>query len=337
MRFVATLVLSLALVVTPAARQPPAFKAQTDLIEVSAVVTGPDARPVAGLRAADFEVEEDGKPVVVSAFAAIDSDFAREPAEGRFIVLLLDDVVPDLTYRIKQIAHMFADRMSGNDVVAVLSLNGSHHKTTTRKDLVSQQIDAFKPYTPALPSPARGLGNICPECERMMDTGPSGSTRARSASHALDTISSLSKQLSQVEHRRKTIVCIGEARLFDVSIGRNHSIAGWSAAIKAASRANVSIDVIDPRGLTPFEPSSLLAPGGPLSTYDGARGFASETGGRAIVNSNFFGRSVDEIWQESGHYYLLGYVAPTSKRGLHSIGVRVRRPGVEVRARKTRA
>jgi hypothetical protein len=204
-------------------------------------------------------------------------------------------------------------------------LNGSRNKTTTSKAVVSDQIEAFMPYTPALRSTGSGLRNICPECGQMMAMGPGRVLNARSASHALDMISSLSKQLARVEHRHKTIVCIGEANLFDVS---------RPDALKSASRANVSVDVIDPRGLQPFEPSSV---GSPPATYDGAIGFASETGGRAIVNSNFFGRSVDELWQESGHYYLLGYVAPTSKRGLHSIHVRVKRPGVEVRARKTRA
>lgn len=295
---------------------------------MAAIVTGADRRPVTGLTVEDFEVEEDGKQAVVSVFASVDSDLATRPAEGRFIILLLDDVLPDLTYRIKQIAHLFADRMSGNDVVAVLSLNGSHHKTTTHKEEVSRQIEAFKPYTPGLRR-VGGLGNICPECEARMPA-PSGlGTNAQSGSHALGLIASLSKQLSQVQHRRKTIVCIGDARRFDVPVAGSPA----SAAIRAASHSNVSVDVIDPHGLTASDPSLPSN----LQTYDGAIGLASETGGRAIVNSNFFERSVDEIWQESGHYYLLGYEPPTSTPGRHSIKVRVKRSGVDVRARKSRA
>src|SRR5579872_645837 len=76
------------------AQTAPPFRAKTDLVEVSALVTGADGRPVAGLHAEDFTIEEDGKPVPVTAFAVINADFARRPDQGRFLVLLLDDTTP---------------------------------------------------------------------------------------------------------------------------------------------------------------------------------------------------------------------------------------------------
>src|SRR5580698_828052 len=112
MRWPALLILSVLTAPLVARTQPP-FRSKTDLVEVSAIVTGPDSSSLAGLRADDFEVKEDGKSVPITAFAIVNSDFARRPSEGRFLVLLLDDTDPTLTVRIKQIAHMFSDRMGG--------------------------------------------------------------------------------------------------------------------------------------------------------------------------------------------------------------------------------
>jgi hypothetical protein len=78
--------------------------------------------------------------------------------------------------------------------------------------------------------------------------------------------------------------------------------------------------------------------------YTGGR--RAETGGRAFVNTNDFERSVDEIWRDSGHYYLLGYepndASPAGRTvirrgGTHDVKVRVLRPGLTVRVRRTRA
>ena len=80
--------------------------------------------------------------------------------------------------------------------------------------------------------------------------------------------------------------------------------------------------------------------------YDGARGFAAETGGYTFVDANRAERAVRQIWQAAGHYYLLGYDASAPGRsrwtvfprpGTHAIHVRVHRPGVTVRANSARA
>jgi VWFA-related protein len=315
------------------AQTQPTFRARTDLVEVAAVVTAPDGRPVAGLQASDFEVEEDGRPVEVTAFAVFNADFARQPAEGRFIVLLLDDTAPDLTARIKQIAHMFGDRMSGNDVMAVLSLNGSRSTTSTSKQAIGEVIDRFKPSTLAMKFPTFSRGGICPECAATSPSasGPGSGAASRSQGHVLDTITELSRRLAEVPHRRKAIVCIGDARLFDVQMPSRRLPNDWRGTIRDLSRADVSLDVIDARGLRAFDAGMLPFPA------DDANELARETGGRAFVNTNFFERSVDALWQMEGHYYLLGYDLPTKGNDRHSIEVRVKRAGVDVRARKSRA
>jgi VWFA-related protein len=161
--------------------------------------------------------------------------------------------------------------------------------------------------------------------------GPVGGQAARSVDHALSTIASVSVQLAQVEHRRKTVVYIGDSMLFGAGLEGAHPIR-VPDAIRAASRADVSVDVIDAEGLRAIEagapPARILG--------SGAIEIASSTGGLAFINSNRFDRSVENVWQDSGHYYLLGYIAPTPNSEVHRITVRVKQSGVQVRARKYR-
>ncbi len=54
---------------TPPQEEPPVFRSTTALVSVDALVTARNGRPVAGLRAGDFVVREEGVPRPVEAFA----------------------------------------------------------------------------------------------------------------------------------------------------------------------------------------------------------------------------------------------------------------------------
>ena len=109
-----------------------------------------------------------------------------------------------------------------------------------------------------------------------------------------------------------------------------------------ANRNNVAIYAIDPRGLPVFEfdinegvniqtDSSYLR-----STMDTLRTLSENTDGRAIVNRNDLDVGMKQITRDSSAYYLIGYnssQAPSDGK-FHEIKVRVKRPGVQVRARK---
>lgn len=110
----------------------------------------------------------------------------------------------------------------------------------------------------------------------------------------------------------------------------------------AANRNNVAIYTIDPRGLATNEfgidqninmrtDRQYLS-----STMDTLRTLAEESDGRAIVNRNDLTTAMKQIVRDTSAYYLLGYssaAAPIDGK-FHEIKVRVRRPGVQVRARK---
>lgn len=109
----------------------------------------------------------------------------------------------------------------------------------------------------------------------------------------------------------------------------------------ACNRNNTSIYAVDPRGLAvgAFDITSNIS----IKTsqqflnqsLDSLRDLAANTDGRAIVNRNDLAEGMKQIVRDSSAYYLVGYTsqAPTDGK-FHEIRVRVKRPGVQVRARK---
>ena len=123
-------------------------------------------------------------------------------------------------------------------------------------------------------------------------------------------------------------------------------------AITAASRANVSIYSIDPRGLTNMGDTSMeinYVPENPNLRLDSAglqdelrlsqdslRVLAEQTGGLAFVNSNDLGGAFDRVVRDNSSYYMLGYYPTNERRDnrFRRIEVRMNKPGLQVRARK---
>jgi VWFA-related protein len=112
---------------------------------------------------------------------------------------------------------------------------------------------------------------------------------------------------------------------------------------ETANRYNTTIYTVDPRGLATFEFDlsrsnvSLTRDAKVLEgTQDTMRILAAETDGRAIVNQNDLEAGMKQIVRDSSAYYLLGYTSTLAKPDgkFHDIKVRVKRPGVQVRARR---
>lgn len=113
-----------------------------------------------------------------------------------------------------------------------------------------------------------------------------------------------------------------------------------------ANRNNTAIYSLDPRGLAVFEYAIDDSFAGPPSfatdsralrmTQDTLRILSEDTDGRAIVNRNSLAQGLGQVVRDSSFYYLLGYT--TTRKGndgrFHEIDVRVKRRGVQVRARK---
>jgi VWFA-related protein len=114
-----------------------------------------------------------------------------------------------------------------------------------------------------------------------------------------------------------------------------------------ANRNNTAVYALDPRGLAPFEYGFDDIPFGPPPTFatdrralqmtqDTLRVLSEETDGRAIVNRNTLEQGLADMVRDSSYYYLLGYTSSKSGNDgkFHPISVKVKRGGVDVRARK---
>jgi len=285
------------------AQGPPAQKLRSgvDLVLVDTIVVDRSGRPVHGLRQEEFEVFEDGAPKPIESFTEISAEGGD--LDGRLIVVLLDDVTvsPTLTVRVKSIARGFVERMGPRDEIGIVRLNGDTGRVTRNRAALLGKIDGY------LPGVGIGFGG-------------------RWAEVTLDTIADLSAQFAAAEHPRKTLVCIGSSYLFNVrepAPSNGFVRPNWFDALRAAARHNVSLYVIDPRGLSAVEEG-----------FDSG-GLAMETGGLSF-QTNMFDRAIDRVWRDAGNYYLLGYAATPERQGekTRRIKVRTSRDGVTIRARR---
>ncbi len=110
-----------------------------------------------------------------------------------------------------------------------------------------------------------------------------------------------------------------------------------------ANRANVSFYPIDSRGLAAFD-NDLSGPILPANVefrlvqnrVQSLRTLAENTDGLAVVDTNNLEKGIHRIVDDLTSYYLLGYYSTNTKLDgkYRKITVRVKRPGVDVRARR---
>jgi VWFA-related protein len=121
--------------------------------------------------------------------------------------------------------------------------------------------------------------------------------------------------------------------------------------LRQANRGNTSFYPIDPRGLVVFDEDIMpLSPAGILRSNpmvdlvedsrrltarnDSLRTMADVTDGLAVVQAGDLSAGVQRIVADLSSYYLIGYYSTRELDGkFHRLTVRVKRPGVRVRAR----
>ena len=323
----------------PQAQDTPTFRSGVQLIDVDVVVTDKDGMPVRNLTRDDFEIIEDGKVQDIRTFTAIDlpvetpNQLAARRArdvepdvvtnttpEGRTYVLLLNGSSTSL--RARHIAERWLDEvMQPGDRVAVINVMGSSRDS--------------QPFT--------GSHRLALEGINRMISGPNPAMAAgNETTVTLDTLNALreiAERLGTIPGRRKAIVWVGSPpQLHLTSLSSRFSMDGetilsaWREAAQAAVNNNVAIYPVDPAGLT-----TALGLQSLIRTAS-AREIAEETGAVAVgANSNEFSRGFATIVQDASAYYLLGYSPErdlTDDGKFYSIQVRVKRPDVEVRARR---
>jgi len=272
-----------------------------DLVELDIAVVARDGSAIVDLQQQDFQIKEDGKPVEIKTFTAVSADGLSSDT-ARQLVLLLDDTLPIAgTPVVQQMAQQILIRARSADEITVVRLHNERDEPFGDLDTALGRISGYR--AAAVPLQRRDAA------ERMFKV-----------------MTTVSRQLEAIEHRRKVLACIGGPNVCNVfepqPQGYSQLWPGWVAAMASSSRANLAVYAIMP-----------VAPGSIVSV---AHGLVEFTGGSAFFNTTKFEPFIDNLWREASQYYLAGYWPRTSKRDLHDIEVKVARKGVNVRARTRR-
>jgi VWFA-related protein len=309
-----------------------------------------------------------------------------QPFDGRVYLLVLDDLHTDFTdtRQTKQAARTFVETaLRAGDVAAVVSTSGrtdASQDFTPSRHLLLAAIDHFlgRGLSSATANAADDYGNRRDLLGTRSGSQPTANDseageRAQNARATLSSLRRLSELMAGLRGRRKALVLFSGGIDYNVA---NAITSGWSQpgaetrmslagsgpirevqmdtidTIAAATRANVAIYGVDPRGLTigggagtagmptDADPSlglNVTSMQGELGQqHDSLQVLAEGSGGFAAVSANNLSGVFDRIRQDNSRYYVLGYYPTNDRRDgkFRTIDVRVTRPGLQVRARK---
>ena len=308
----------------------------------------------------DLPVERPDAPLFANSPIEPDVRTNRKEFDGRVFVLVLDDLHTHVARspRLRTAARQFVERYLGaNDVAAVVTTGGTKQGSqnfTSSRRLLLRAIDTF------VGKKLRSATLEKLDSRQMRLPGSSGpvdlleTERAHKARSSLATLKGAAEYLQGIRGRRKAVIFFSEGVDYDITNPiQNRSatdvLHDMREAIAGATRSNVSFYAVDPRGLAGFEDAidiqSLPEDNSiGLTTMqdevrvaqDTLRSLAEETGGFAVVNRNDYRDTFSRIIDENSSYYVLGYYSSDSRPDgrFRRVEVRVRRPGLQVRARR---
>ncbi len=285
--------------------------------------------------------------------------------DNRLYVIFLDDyhVRRENSMRVRTQLAEFLRQLSPHDLVAVTTplttvagLTFSRNAEAT-SGMVRGFVGRKYEYTPMNAIEARYQFLPAEQQEQMRNN------------MVITALSNLCSYLGTVRDGRKTILYVSEGMSGSLPPGvRTHGAPSQPAGtpqgpfqdsrnffdnssllldlqtkiFKAATRNNVAIYTIDPRGLANFEygvdedvnaatDRRILQ-----ESTDLLRVIAEDTDGRAIIGRNDPLPQLKQMVRDSSAYYLLGYTSSLAPRDgkFHEIEVKVKRRDVDVRARK---
>jgi VWFA-related protein len=315
------------------------------MVVVDVVVLDRQQQPVLGLSMEEFEVIEDGSQQTIEAFERVvvtgDAAASAPPAPGiqpkrpgLALVLFIDDLHmgPGQLRRSQAAAQAVIKRVASlSGEVAIISPG--------RGIAVSGRLPAERERLTA------AMGRI-----RSVSPGPVPSSgEARLAEReTVDLLSSTLESLAGAPGR-KVLLFISPGLAYEGAIEPGHPLgpgvtrpfrgsqrADFERLLEASRRAGTTVYFLDALGLrSPFEGGGLTDKL-ELTRAALSEALAADSGGYTVRNANTLERDAVRIVEQSRAYYLLGYrPRPSHKDGeFRRIGVKVRRPGVTVRARK---
>jgi VWFA-related protein len=296
-----------------------------------------------------------GSPSAAAAGTGASRNAADQFKDRRLIVLFFDlsAMEPDEIDRAVTSAEHYVDtQMMPADLVSIVSLGSAllvNQDFTADHDLLKKQLQAF----------GSGSGQGFEEgttgsTEGTQDTGQPFTVddteyNIFNTDRRLEALRSVAEKLSHLQQKKSLIY-------FSSGMDRTgiENQAELRAATNAAVRSNMAIYTMDLRGLqalvaggeaqnaslrgtSAYSGQSMInALNSNFTTQETLVTLASDTGGRAFLDSNDFGQVFKGVQQDTSTYYLLGYHSTNQARDgrYRHIVVKVNVPGVKLDYRR---
>ena len=275
--------------------------------------------------------------------------------DRRLVVLFFDlsAMEPDEIDRAVTSAEHYVDaQMAPADVVSIVSLGSSllvNQDFTSDHDLLKKQLQAF--------STGSGQGyeeGTTGTTEGTPDTGQPFTAddteyNIFNTDRRLEALRSVAEKLSHLQQKKSLI-------FFSSDMDRTgiENQSELRAAINAAIRSNLAIYTMDLRGLqaivaggeaqtasmrgtSPYSGQSMInALNSNFTTQETLVTLASDTGGKAFLDSNDFTQVFKGVQQDTSTYYLIGFHSSNPARDgrYRRIAVKVKVPGVKIDYRR---
>ena len=309
----------------------PVFRSGVDLIQLDVTVLDEHRRPVSGLKGRDFVVVDGGREIEV---AVVDEVFVpaanhsatwirslsrdvvtNEIAGKRLIVIVLDDGrLPSrgsIRDKAQTIARGVVERLGDEDLAAVIftANNRAAQDFTSDRRLLLDAIARLE----------NGWAGVPPVF----------------AAYSVDVLQRLSATLAKVPATRKAVVYVSVGHNIYVQPGASRAVnprrdlfdvaSRVDALLREAQRANVAVFALDPRG-SDVRATRWNTPAEFL------RDVSIHTGGIATVGTDAYEEALDQVFAQTGHYYVIGFRPPpgleTGK--FRRVQLKVRRAGLTV-------
>jgi VWFA-related protein len=320
-------------------QRPPTIRTGTNVVRVDATVIDGDGKPVTDLTADDFEIREDGKPQPITSFKLL--EVTGEPTD-------------ELSLPIRSPDHAAAEA-ARDDVRVFLVFWDDYHidpfvsTVRSREQLTRFLLDAFGPtdlvafMDPLTPLDAirftrdrraladhahslKGRRGVYVPPRSVLEEGQlhRGDVERLRAQVTAGALKGAMLHLGAIREGRKSIIYIGETL---GPLGSDLSRA-LSDLLRTANDTNTAIYTVDPRGLQAGRGGVMMRMSDVLPSL------AYGSGGEPI-SSNDMSRSLRRVIDHASVVYLLGYAQQeiVYDGKFHEIKVRVKRPGLDVRAR----
>lgn len=291
-----------------------------------------------------------GNPIVLGKAGVVTGDALRD---HRLVVLFFDltSMQPEDVERAQDAARNYINKqMQAADIVAVASLDSSlslDQDFTQNKQLLLNAINSYSgDQTQGFAPGATSTTNQVEDTTAY--TADESEYNDINTDRELFAISSIAKSLSYINQKKALLYFSG-----GISRDGIENQASLRSAINSAVRSNMSIYSIDTRGLQAISPLGDASTGSLRGTsgYNGAglqnnldsnfnsqevmANLSSDTGGKALFDSNDFASAFQRMQQDTSAYYVIGFRSTDSRRdgSYRRLSIKINRSDVKLEYR----